>query len=171
MAEQMTLFDADRAPLGKTVSRGTALQDGEHILVVHVCIFNRAGELLLQQRSASKKSYPGYWDVSVAGGVRAGETGREAAARETREELGLSLAISDSAAVTLAFPGGFDVFYIVQNETPLSALTLQAEEVQSVRWATREEVIRLLHADAFAPYWESFLNLLFDLNSHLGLSE
>ena len=91
--------------------------------------------------------------------------------RRTREELGLSLAISDSAAVTLAFPGGFDDFYIVQNETPLSALTLQAEEVQSVRWATREEVIRLLHAGAFAPYWESFLNLLFDLNSHLGLSE
>lgn len=89
MREQIALLDADRAPLGKIVPRGTKLLDGEHLLVVHVCIFNRAGELLLQQRSALKKSYPGYWDVSVAGGVRAGETGREAAVRETREEIGL----------------------------------------------------------------------------------
>ena len=171
MAEQIALLDADRAPLGRIVPRGTALRDGEHMLVVHVCIFNRAGSLLLQQRSAAKKSYPGYWDVSVAGGVRAGETGREAAMRETREELGLTLEIRDSAAVTLAFPGGFDDFYITRADVPLSALNLQTEEVQAARWATREEVIALLHAGEFAPYWESFLNLLFDLNSHLGLKE
>lgn len=73
--------------------------------------------------------------------------------------------------MTLAFPGGFDDFYITTADVPLSALTVQAEEVQAVRWATREEVLQLLHDGAFAPYWESFLNLLFDLNSHLGLQE
>ena len=171
MAEQIALLDADRAPLGKIVPRGTALSGGEHILVVHVCIFNREGKLLLQQRSAQKKSYPGYWYVSVAGGVRAGETGREAAMRETREELGLELTIRDAAAVTLAFEGGFDDYYIIDADVPLEAMTLQAEEVQAVRWATREEVVQLLREGVFAPYWESFLHLLFDLHTHLGLME
>ena len=171
MTEQIALLDADRAPIGKIVPRGTKLLDGEHLLVVHVCIFNRAGELLVQQRSALKKSYPGYWDVSAAGGVRAGETGREAAMRETREELGISLTLRDSAAVTLAFPGGFDDFYITQADVPLKDLTIQTEEVQAVRWATRNEVLQLLREGAFAPYWESFLNLLFDLHENLGLRE
>ena len=171
MAERIALLDADRAPLGKTVERGTPLLPGEHMLVVHVCIFNRAGELLIQQRSAQKKNYPGYWDVSVAGGVRAGETGRACAMRETREELGLDLTISDSAAVTLAFDGGFDDFYLVEADVPLSALTVQAEEVQAVRWASRETVCTLLHEGAFAPYWEHFLHLLFDLHAHHGLQE
>ena len=171
MAEMIALLDADRAPLGRTVPRGTPLLPGEHQLVVHVCVFNAEGELLVQQRSARKKSYPGYWDVSVAGGVRAGETGREAAMRETREELGLSVPITEGAAVTLAFPGGFDDFYLARADVPLSALTLQREEVQDAHWATRDEVIEMLRAGVFAPYWESFLNLLFDLYAHLGLQE
>ena len=84
MAELISLLDADRAPLGRVVERGTKLSDGEHLLVVHMCVFNSRGELLIQQRSPNKKTYPGYWDVSAAGAVRAGETGREAAMRETR---------------------------------------------------------------------------------------
>ena len=171
MPEQIALLDADRAPLGKIVPRGTPLGNGEQILVVHVCIFNKRGELLLQQRSEQKKSYPGYWDVSAAGGVRAGETGREAAMRETMEELGIPLDITDSAAVTLAFPGGFDDFYLVTQDVPLSALTIQTEEVQAVRWASRAEVIGMLHDGAFAPYWESLIHLLFDLHGHIGLQE
>lgn len=171
MKEYISLIDADRAPLGKVVPRGTPLQDGEHILVVHVCIFNRAGQLLLQRRSPQKKSYPGYWDVSAAGGVRAGETGREAAVRETREELGLDISLPGSAAVTLTFEGGFDDYYLVEADVPLSALTLQTEEVSAARWATREEMLELLRRGELAPYWESFVHLLFDLHTHSGLKE
>ena len=171
MAEMIALLDADRAPLGKVVPRGTHLQDGEHILVVHACIFNRSGAMLIQQRSPQKSSFPGYWDVSAAGAVRAGETGREAAERETREELGLEIHLRKGAAVTLSFEGGFDDFFFAHADVPLSALTLQADEVADARWATREEVCAMLRTGEFAPYWESFLNLLFDLNSHQGLQE
>lgn len=169
--EMIALLDADRAPLGRIVQRGTPLQAGEHLLVVHVCIFNPRAALLLQQRSAQKKSYPGYWDVSAAGGVRAGETGREAAMRETREELGLELTLTGSAALTLAFDGGFDDFFLAESDVPLSALKLQREEVQAARWASRAETLQLLREGRFAPYWESFLQLLFDLHTSLGLRE
>ena len=103
------------------------------------------------------------------GTLCAGETGREAAVRETREELGLDVEIPDSAAVTLEFEGGFDDFFLITQDVPLEALTLQTEEVQAARWASESDVIRMLHDGTFAPYWESFIHLLFDLHSHTGL--
>ena len=56
---------------------------------VHVLVFNPAGELLIQLRSAAKDSYPLHWDNSVGGHVGPGETYEQAAARELAEELGL----------------------------------------------------------------------------------
>ena len=75
------------------------------------------------------------------------------------------------AAVTLAFAGGFDDYFLVDCDVPLDALTLQPDEVQDARWATQAEIRALLEADRFAPYWPSFLDLLFDLHRHMGLRE
>ena len=57
---------------------------------VHVFIFNRCGELLLQKRSRWKDRHPNLWDSSAAGHVAAGEEYNQTAARELREELGVS---------------------------------------------------------------------------------
>ena len=166
------VYDENRARTGKTVSRGEPLLPGERHLAVHVCLFNTRGEMLIQQRQHTKPSYPDYWDVSVGGGVIAGETPRAAAMRELREELGLTLDLSQTvAAVTLSFDGGFDDYFLADCDVPLSALTLQAEEVQAARWAGREEIQAMIARREFAPYWPSFVDLLFDLYRHRGLSE
>lgn len=57
---------------------------------VHILLFNDAGELFLQKRSRLKDRHPGVWDSSAAGHVDAGEDYDDAAARELREELGVS---------------------------------------------------------------------------------
>lgn len=170
--ELWDVYDENRLPTGRTAVRGSVQAAGDCQLVVHVCLFNARGELLIQQRQHTKQSYPDRWDVSVGGGVIAGETGREAAMRELREELGLELDLSQTvAAVTLAFDGGFDDYYLADCDVPLSALTLQTEEVQAVRWVTREEIKSMIARREFAPFWPSFIDLLFDLHRHLGLSE
>lgn len=56
---------------------------------VHVFVFNRHGELLLQKRSACKDAHPGVWDSSVAGHLDAGEDYNHAAARELEEEMAI----------------------------------------------------------------------------------
>ncbi len=56
---------------------------------VCVLLLNGAGGLLLQRRSRAKDLYPGLWDLSATGHVRAGETWEEAARRELEEELGV----------------------------------------------------------------------------------
>lgn len=54
---------------------------------VHVFLFNRTGEIYLQQRSLLKDSHPGKWDSSASGHLDSGEDYAAAAGRELAEEL------------------------------------------------------------------------------------
>ena len=56
---------------------------------VHVLVFNKRGDLLLQQRSLFKDVHPGVWGSSVSGHLDAGEDYETAAVRELDEEMGI----------------------------------------------------------------------------------
>ena len=59
----------------------------------HVLVFDSAGRLLLQKRSATKDCCdPGLWDSPASGHVNAGESYASCAVRELEEEIGLHLA-------------------------------------------------------------------------------
>ena len=53
-----------------------------------VFLFNRRGELLLQQRALSKKTWPGVWSNSCCGHVMLHEATEDAATRRLKFELG-----------------------------------------------------------------------------------
>lgn len=57
---------------------------------VHILVFNKHRDCLLQKRSLLKDRQPGLWDSSAAGHLDAGESYEEAAERELEEELGIS---------------------------------------------------------------------------------
>ena len=161
--ELVDLYDENRIPLGKTAERYAKKKHGEYRMVVHVCIFNSLGQLLIQQRSKEKTAWANLWDVSIGGGVDAGETSRQGAQREVREELGYDLdLIGVRPAVTVNFSDGFDDFFVVTRDLRLEELRLQAEEVSAVRWATLEEVLSMLESGEFLPYPAGFLRFLFE---------
>lgn len=58
--------------------------------VVHVLVFNKKGDILLQKRSQNKDVAPGRWDTSVGGHVNAGENLIFSSKREMHEELGIT---------------------------------------------------------------------------------
>ena len=87
--EIFPIVNADGEVIG-SVTR-TECHAGTFILhpVVHLHIFNSAGELYLQKRVMTKKIQPGKWDTAVGGHVDYGEQIEMALLRETREELGV----------------------------------------------------------------------------------
>lgn len=161
--ELVDLYDENRVPLGRVAERHAKKAPGEYRMVVHVCIFNSLGQILIQRRSPEKRVWPELWDVSVGGGVDAGETSRQGAEREVLEELGYDLDLTGlRPAVTVNFEGGFDDFFVVTRDLDLRDLRLQKEEVSDVRWVTLEEAMAMLDSGAFIPYPPSFLQFLFE---------
>ncbi len=162
--ELWDLYDADRRPLGRTMVRGEPQPPGTYRFVIHVCIFNERGEMLLQQRQPFKKSWSNLWDVTVGGSAVAGERSQDAAHRELLEELGLDVSFEGlRPALTVSFDGGFDDWYLIRRDVDVSECALQYEEVQAVRWAGLSEALAMLEDGRFIPYHKGFLECLFFL--------
>ena len=165
--ELFDLYTADREPTGKTMVRGERTPNGLYRLVVHVCIFDRQGRMLIQQRQPFKSGWANLWDLTVGGCAVAGDTSRSAAERETREELGLAVDLSAiRPTLTLHFETGFDDYYVLTQEIDCASLSLQYEEVQAVRWAGKEEILRMIDDGRFIPYEKSLIELLFYRKDH-----
>lgn len=94
------------------------------------------------------------WDLSVAGAAQAGETSSMAAEREVFEEIGLKIDLSNTRPnFTINFPRGFDDFYLIEKDIDINSLKLQQEEVQRVKWAHKEEVLKMQEDGTMIPYW------------------
>ena len=165
--ELFDLYNASREKTGRTLPRGELPPEGYYYLVVHVCIFNPRGQMLIQERQPFKKGWSGFWDVSMGGKAIAGDTSRSAAERETREELGLSLDLSGARpSVTLYLERSIDDFYVLTLPVSLDSLRPQPEEVRSLKWASKEEILRMIDDGIFIPYEKSFIEFLFFRKDH-----
>lgn len=160
--DPIDVFDIDKLPTGRTTKRPRELSENEFRLVIHMCIFNSRGELLIQKRCDNCAKWPGLWDVSLSGCAVAGEKGRYTAMREAKEELNLDIDLSMvRPAFTVSFPGGFDEMFVIKQDVDISKLTLQEEEVSDVRWASENEVLSLIEMGEFTTFIPDYIRLLF----------
>lgn len=53
-------------------------------------------------------------------------------------------------------------------DVDLTKTVLQPEEVQAVKWATREEIKQWIAEKAFIPYHPALIDLMFDSGAHGG---
>lgn len=166
--ELWDIYDSERNKTGRTMVRGP-VPEGDYHLVVHVCIFNSRGEMLIQQRQSYKEGWPNLWDISVGGSAVQGDSSQSAAEREVKEELGLALDLQGIRPhFTINFDRGFDDIYLVEREVNIEELVLQEEEVQAVKWATKEEILEKMEKKEFLPYYPSLIELLFDTRKKYG---
>ena len=161
--EYLDIVDENGKPTGATVSRDTAHRDGVRHRTAHVWVIRKtdAGyDILLQKRSMEKESFPGLFDTSSAGHIPAGEKPLPSALRELSEELGIQASPEE-----LIHAGTFQIHYdkefhgqpfrdnevtqvfVYARPVEIERLTLQASEVDEVRWFDLGEVWREIQTD------------------------
>lgn len=111
-----------------------------------VFIFNDRGEVLLQQRALSKKTWPGVWSNSCCGHVMLHETVESAARRRVKYELGMT--VSDLAVALPDFRYRAEKDGVVENEICPVLIAHAAsdpkpnpQEVESIRWMKWEDFV------------------------------
>lgn len=152
MKEMWDLYDRNRNMLDRKVERGTKLNDDEYHLVSNAWIRNSKGKFLISQR-VEWKSHPLMWECT-GGSVIMGEDTYQGAIREVKEELGI-----DVSNVPYAFVGTTTRYYkdcpdildvyIFEIDIPIEKVTFQKEEVNDVKWATKDEILELYNSGKF----------------------
>ena len=128
--------------------------------VVHLHIFNSAGELYLQKRVITKKIQPGKWDTAVGGHVDYGEQIEEALLRETREELGVTN-FTPKFLMKYIFRSSVEseLVYVYQC-TYDGTFSPDPSEVETGRFWTLSEIKSNIGKNIFTPNFESEIEKL-----------
>jgi isopentenyl-diphosphate delta-isomerase len=116
MNEHVVLVDSNNNPIGTAdkyeVHRAdTPLHRGFSLFIV-----NSNGEVILQQRSKHKKTWPNVWSNSVCGHPANGETPQQAAIRRAKYELGIELNNDDVKLVLPDYKYRYSHKGVVENE-------------------------------------------------------
>ena len=124
-----------------------------------ILIFNDRGELLLQQRAASKRLWPLYWSNSCCSHPRRAETMAAATRRRLREELGigcdLTFLFKFQYAVRFAAMGSENELCSVFIGRSRMQPTIDRDEINAWRWIGRDALdaeIAARGAEMFTPW-------------------
>ncbi|NJC21353.1 8-oxo-dGTP pyrophosphatase MutT (NUDIX family) [Arthrobacter pigmenti] len=157
--EWWDVTDEHGHPTGQTYRRGDPdWPSGRFHLIVATCIYRHDGAVLLTQRSATKE-FPLTWEFP-GGSAFSGESSKDAARRELREETGLQVPASglifverfrESSALMDLYtaPAGQEI-----------ELTLCPDEVATAEWVTLDELQFRLQAGEMALPWKARLEKL-----------
>ncbi len=137
------IYDENRQLTGRRHRRGTPWGAGEYGLVVCVWVYDGAGNILLTRR-APGKSFAGTWENS-GGAAQAGETSRQAVARELFEETGIQAYEEEFEYLgSTKDRNSFYDHYCLRRALPLERIVLLPGETDAVRWASFDEVHSLI---------------------------
>ena len=144
--ELVDLLNSRKELIGETCDR-ESVPSGKFRLSIHIWIMNDNNELLIQQRSATKKKFPNKWS-NTGGACIAGETSIETVYRELKEELNIEPNI-DNLELIASFKRTkyfVDVWLLKQN-IDIKDLVFVDSEVQAAKWVTIEEWKKMLNED------------------------
>lgn len=175
MEETFDVLTPNGGFTGHTAARQACHSQGLWHRAIVVFIVSLDGQkVLLQKRSKDKKLWPDMWDVAVGGHVDAGEFSYQAAIREAKEELGLSLKPQDlihiGSTTSENLEGDiinrhFNDYFVAHLDLDPAQITLQPEEVQEIKWISVDEFEDFIKNDTASitdkpACWDYYLRYL-----------
>ena len=167
--EYIDLYDENNNPLKKSKEKTQAHEEGDFHRTAHIWIINDNKELLLQKRSANKKSHPNCWDISGAGHIRTGEDVLDGAIRELKEELGVIAKKNDLHFIAIIKSTKnpknkeFQYVYLLKSNNKIEDYVFEDNEVSEVKYVfyeKLEEMVEkrteglLIHEDEYKKLFE-----------------
>lgn len=151
--EEISLFDVNACPLGRTVIRGQhQWAEGEYHISAELWIVDSQNRFLCQQRSAQKSKFPLMWAESVGGCGGVNEDFLACIIRETREELGLSVSPAELTDLGREIrPHDLKQTYLLKKNINIAELKLQTEEVNQVAWLSYAQIETKIRNRQFVP--------------------
>ncbi len=163
---------------GEVLEKDLAHSLGKWHVTAHIWIYNSKGEILFQKRALVKSTFPGLWDISVAGHISSGETVEVGAYREVLEEIGLDINIDDLEKIFVFkeshyhesndwYNNEFHHVFLYKFEGSVDELKLQEEEVDEVRFiglgSLKEELSNPILSKGFvnkADYYNKIISIV-----------
>ncbi len=158
--ELVDLLNNRKELIGETCERN-AVPEGKYRLSIHIWIVNDKNEILIQQRSASRKMFPNMW-TNTGGACIAGETSIETVFRELKEELNVIPNI-DNLELIASYKRKKDYVdvWLLRQNININDLKFNDNEVQAAKWVSIEEWKKLLIEEkAIKSSTDYFLNYI-----------
>ena len=158
--ELVDLLNNRKELTGETCERN-AVPEGKYRLSIHIWIVNDKNEILIQQRSASRKMFPNMW-TNTGGACIAGETSIETVFRELKEELNVIPNI-DNLELIASYKRKKDYVdvWLLRQNINIKDLKFNDNEVQAAKWVSIEEWKKLLiEEQAVKSSTDYFLNYI-----------
>ena len=158
--ELVDLLNNRKELTGQTCERN-AVPEGKYRLSIHIWIVNDKNEILIQQRSASRKMFPNMW-TNTGGACIAGETSIETVKRELKEELNVIPNI-DNLELIASYKRKKDYVdvWLLRQNININDLKFNDNEVQAAKWVSIEEWKKLLiEEQAIKSSTNYFLNYI-----------
>lgn len=151
--ELLDIYDENNRPLSITKNRRKVHLDGDWHRTSQIWILNKKGDILCNLRSSGKDLFPLYWDLSIGGHVKSGDSYETTAQRELEEELGIQVRNSDLKFLADEKVDGIDVenklidreharLFLYYTDKECTDFKYQREEIDKLIFVSPDDLLK-----------------------------